>query len=77
MTRHFLPATALGLAVLVLRDDTFLSVAHDVNDGIVVGLSGRGTGEVVSGFLWTAATGMSLLSGLGGELTYAHAISSW
>ena len=59
-----------------LPDDTF-SVAHDVNDdGIVVGLSGRGTGEVASGFLWTAATGMSLLPGLGGELTNALAIGS-
>ena len=59
-----------------LPDDTF-SVAHDVNDdGIVVGLSARGAGEVASGFLWTAATGMSLLPGLGGELTYALAISN-
>src|SRR5688572_24893125 len=35
-----------------------------------VGLSGRGTGAVAMGFLWTAETGLSLLPGLGGELTY-------
>ena len=58
-----------------LPDDTF-SVATDVNDeGTVVGLSGRGTGTVASGFLWTAATGMSTLPGLGGQLTYALAIN--
>ena len=58
-----------------LPDDTF-SVATDVNDeGTVVGLSGRGTGTVARGFVWTAATGMSALPGLGGQLTYALAIN--
>jgi probable HAF family extracellular repeat protein len=59
-----------------LPGDTF-STAHDVNDnGVIVGLSGRGTGEIASGFLWTAATGMSPLPGLGGQLTYALAVNN-
>ena len=58
-----------------LPGDAF-STAHDVNDaGAVVGLSGRGDGTG-SGFLWTAAAGMSRLPGLGGNTTYALAISN-
>jgi probable HAF family extracellular repeat protein len=60
----------------MLSGDTFSS-AHDVNDGgTIVGLSARGGGEIASGFLWTAATGMSRLPGLGGALTYALAINN-
>jgi probable HAF family extracellular repeat protein len=62
-------------ALGTLPDDTF-STANDVNDdGAVVGVSGRGAGTVASGFVWTAATGMSELPGLGGQLTYALAIN--
>ena len=71
--------SASGWAVQTLGTlpgDTFSS-AHDVNDdGVIVGLSGRGTGEIASGFLWTAATGMSPLAGLGGQLTYALAVNN-
>jgi probable HAF family extracellular repeat protein len=59
-----------------LPGDTFSS-AHDVNDdGMIVGLSGRGSGAVASAFRWTAPAGMSLLPGLGGELTYGLAVNN-
>ena len=51
------------------------SLAHDVNDhGEIVGTSGSQNG-MTSGFVWTAATGMFPLPGLGGE-TYALAIGN-
>jgi probable HAF family extracellular repeat protein len=57
-----------------LPGDMF-SGAEDVNDhGAIVGRSASKTG-VNSGFLWTAATGMFRLSGLGGE-TWALAINN-
>ena len=62
-------------ALGTLPGDAFSS-AHDVNDaGAVVGVSGRGDGTG-NGFLWTAAAGMSRLPGLGGNTTYALAISN-
>ena len=52
------------------------SAAQDVNDGgTIVGSSGRGVG-ISSGFLWTAAAGMSRLTGLGGDTTYALAVNN-
>ena len=57
-----------------LPGDMFSS-AEDVNDhGAIVGRSVSKTG-VISGFLWTAATGMFRLSGLGVE-TWARAINN-
>jgi len=62
-------------ALGTLPGDAF-SNAHDVNDaGAVVGLSGPGDGTG-SGFMWTAAAGMSRLPGLGGNTIYALAISN-
>ena len=57
-----------------LAGDAF-STAHDVNDaGAIVGVSGHENGDT-SAFLWTAA-GMSRLPSLGGNTTYALAISN-
>jgi len=57
-----------------LPGDSF-SNAHDVNDdGAIVGVSGDAS--VTSGFLWTAAVGMSRLPGLGGTTTGAFAVNN-
>jgi len=70
--------SASGWAVQTLGTlpgDVF-SAAHDVNDGgTIVGASGR-DGGISSGFLWTAAAGMSRLPGLGGDTTYALAVNN-